>query len=237
MATRVAKPGSGACSAKMWTRPSAPSSMAARALGCVLTWTTASLPRRWAAWMRAAIVARSRLGICRPCAEPSAIRASTQAWASSGLVSVGTGSPYWVPWPPGAVARYPALFRSARSGAPVFSCSARMARAKPGSVNMSSSVVTPNWSARARAAQVWVWRRAGRAAASPRRRRPPVLRPGASPPAHGSDPAALHHHGPAGIIREPSKIRALTMAKLPAAGVSAREAPGAASRQAAASRA
>ncbi len=60
--------------------------------------------------------------------------------------------PYSVPWPPGAVTSVPAEKRSARPGAPaVVRCSARISAAKRWSVNMSSSVVTPNSSARSSA--------------------------------------------------------------------------------------
>src|SRR5436305_6484386 len=142
------------------------------------------------------------------------MRASTQACASSGLVRVGTGRPYSVPWPPGAVARKPALSRSARPGAPVFACSSRWERANRGSVNMSSSVVTPKTAARVRAAlQVCVW---------------PSMRPGSSvspEPSITSAPAGTATLGPAarivrpstttvpsGITLEPSKMRTWVMA-------------------------
>ncbi len=60
--------------------------------------------------------------------------------------------PYWVPWPPATVARVPADHRSARSVAATRSRSARAAASGPGSLNMSSIVVTPKRSASWRAA-------------------------------------------------------------------------------------
>ena len=79
--------------------------------------------------------------------EPSALRALTHAAASSGPVSVSTGIPNCVPWPSGAVAVMPAEKRSASVLRPTSSRAGRFAAAKAGSVDWSSTVVTPERSA------------------------------------------------------------------------------------------
>src|ERR1039457_3240233 len=74
------------------------------------------------------------------------MRASTNACASDGSLSVGILIGYSVPCPPGAVIRVPAEYRSARSAAWPALCSLRLPAAKCTSVNMSSTVVTPKMS-------------------------------------------------------------------------------------------
>src|ERR1017187_7976564 len=67
------------------------------------------------------------------------MRASTNACASDGSLSVTTLIGYSVPCPPGAVISMPAENRSARSEACPALCSLRIAAAKCTSVNISST--------------------------------------------------------------------------------------------------
>ena len=134
--------------------PSAPRWTASRACSSVLTCTRARRPSACAAAMSARIVSRSSVGMSIPNAspsswtiliqsEPSALRARTQACAWSGPFTMSTGTPNCVPCPPAAVASIPAEKRSASSPRVSVSRAARLAATSCGSLNWSSTVVTP----------------------------------------------------------------------------------------------
>ena len=125
-AMRAASLSSTSSSPQTWTSPSAPRATAPRACSRVLTCTTACRPSACAAAITAPIVSRSRVAMSMPkvppssCtiliqSEPSALRARTQAGASSGPSTVSTATPYCVPCPAAAVASMPAEKRSASS--------------------------------------------------------------------------------------------------------------------------
>ena len=107
---------------------------------------TASSSSAWAASMTAAIVSRSSVGMSAAKvppssqmiliqSEPSSFRSRMNAGASPGLVSVSTGTPNWVPWPPGAVATLPAEKRSASLPRERSSRAARFCARTEGDVN------------------------------------------------------------------------------------------------------
>ncbi|MFC5819544.1 hypothetical protein [Nonomuraea harbinensis] len=108
----------GARSVHTWARPSAPASSAIPTSAAVIAWATTRSPASCAASVRAVATSGVIAGRSAPCTLPA-----------------------WVGCPPGAVARVPALRRSATSSFPAASrrCSERIS----GRQNMSSSVVTP----------------------------------------------------------------------------------------------
>ena len=75
--------------------------------------------------------------------EPSRLRCRTQARAPSAPPTVSTGTPNCVPCPPAAVASIPAEKRSASSPRASVLRASRFEATSCGSLNWSSTVVTP----------------------------------------------------------------------------------------------
>ena len=157
-ASRRASSSATSASIQAWTSPSAPSATASIARSKLPACTTASSPSAWAAAISAPIVSPSSAGISRPNAlpssdtiliqsEPSSARARTHPAASSGPATASTGVPNCVPCPPAAVASMPAEKRSASDVRPIAARPSRWAAMNAGSVNWSSTEVTPKRSA------------------------------------------------------------------------------------------
>lgn len=144
-----------------WASPSTPAPTASSACAWVRACATTSRPRACAAPTSASTVSVISVGqgcpvvvpssrtTFRKC-EPSATRAATKSSACTGPATVGNGVSRpcvtsRVGCPPGAVAPMPAERRSAALGSEDACCTS--APTRPGSANMSSSVVTPDLSA------------------------------------------------------------------------------------------